>query len=226
MEAILTVAVMAVIVVGIFMTVKSDASPSHKAMLMLIIFVVGVPGGSIAVALAQISPVWGFVAVALVVAFASAILPGLYEGATGKNPFASKGFERSNRGVKVSKEAEETVLKKLGGIKAGEKVTFGRYDRVVMDTKENEALLMTDKIVLYRKYDGKNRKAVWENCELREYPGGKFFDEQLRRGRKGSHTGKKPHKSRRRHGRQGVSSEPQRGREIQGLYAVSHSRRV
>ena len=211
MEAILTVAVMAVIVVGIFMTVKSDASPSHKAMLMLIIFVAGVPGGSIAVALAQISPVWGFVAVALVIAFASAILPGLYEGATGKNPFASKGFERSNRGVKVSKEAEETVLKKPGGIKAGDKVTFGRYDRVVMDTKE---------------FDGKNRKAVWENCELREYPGGKFFDEQLRRGRKGSHTGKKPRKSRRRHGRQGVSSEPQRGREIQGLYAVSHSRRV
>lgn len=161
MEAILTVAVMAVIVVGIFMTVKSDASPSHKAMLMLIILVVGVPGGSIAVALAQISPVWGFVAVALAIAFASAILPGLYEGATGKNPFASKGFERSNRGVKVSKEAEETVLKKLGGIKAGDKVTFGRYDRVVMDTKE---------------FDGKNRKAVWENCELREYPGGKFFD--------------------------------------------------
>ena len=155
MEAILTVAVMAVIVVGIFMTVKSDASPSHKAMLMLIIFVVGVPGGSIAVALAQISPVWGFVAVALAIAFAAAILPGLYEGATGKNPFASKGFERANRGVKVSKEAEETVLKKLGGIKAGDKVTFGRYDRVVMDTKENEALLMTDKIVLYRKYDGK-----------------------------------------------------------------------
>ena len=226
MEAILTVAVMAVIVVGIFMTVKSDASPSHKAMLMLIILVVGVPGGSIAVALAQISPVWGFVAVALVVAFASAILPGLYEGATGKNPFASKGFERANRGVEVSKEADDAVLKKLCGIKAGEKMTFGRYDRVVMDTRENEALLMTDKIVLYRKYDGKNRKAVWENCELREYPGGKFFDEQLRRGRKGSHTGKKPRKSRRRHGRQGVSSEPQRGREIQGLYAVSHSRRV
>ena len=44
MEAILTVAVMAVIVVGIFMAVKSDASPSHKAMLMLIILVVGVPG--------------------------------------------------------------------------------------------------------------------------------------------------------------------------------------
>lgn len=103
MEAILTVAVMAVIVVGIFMTVKSDASPSHKAMLMLIIFVAGVPGGSIAVALAQISPVWGFVPVALVVAFAAAILPGLYEGATVKNHFVSKGFERANRGVKVSK---------------------------------------------------------------------------------------------------------------------------
>lgn len=47
------------------------------------------------------------------------------------------------------------MLKKLCGIKAGEKVTFGRYDRVVMDTRENEALLMTDKIFLYRKYDGK-----------------------------------------------------------------------
>ena len=76
------------------------------------------------------------------------------------------------------------MLKKPGGIKGGDKVTFGRYDRVVMDTKENEALLMTDKIVLYRKYDGKNRKAVWENCELREYPGGKLFDSSFGEGEK------------------------------------------
>ena len=94
MEAILTVAVMAVIVVGIFMTVKSDASPLHKAMLMLIIFVVGVPGGSIAVALAQISPVWGFVAVALVVAFASAILPrGSMKGRRAKIPLPQRDLK-------------------------------------------------------------------------------------------------------------------------------------
>lgn len=57
----------------------------------------------------------------------------------------------------------------------GDDIAFGPYKWVVLDIKEDRALLMTKDIVELRDYHHKTESVTWDNCTLRHYLNGEFL---------------------------------------------------
>lgn len=74
MESIFAFIILAVVAFGVFIVTKSDGSPSEKAMLILIVCVGGVIGGSIIVALIMTSPVLAIIALVFAAIFVGAFV--------------------------------------------------------------------------------------------------------------------------------------------------------
>ena len=58
----------------------------------------------------------------------------------------------------------------------GEKIRFGGYDWLVLDTKVNKALIITEYIIEKRSYHNVYTNITWAECSLRAYLNGEFYD--------------------------------------------------
>lgn len=179
MEAILTVAVMAVIVIGIFMTVKSDASPSHKAMLILVVCAVGVIGGAIVVALIVTSPLF---LVPVAVFICGAVFVALKIGLSGG---------RNKNTVKAGKTAEtlpsasaDEIMSTLSDIKVGELRKFGKYYWKVADIGKDKAMFVADNVILKTEFHKKSMNITWKDCTIRKHLNGQFLKDNFSEGEK------------------------------------------
>ena len=64
---------------------------------------------------------------------------------------------------------------------AWEKIKFGGYDWLVLEEKDDKALLLSEKIIEKRPYSAKREGVTWFECDLRKYLNNVFynsFDEQ------------------------------------------------
>ena len=58
----------------------------------------------------------------------------------------------------------------------GGKIRFGAYDWVVLDRREDRALILTEKIIEKRVYHSQACEITWETCDMRKYLNGEFYD--------------------------------------------------
>lgn len=182
MEAIFAPIILVAIAFGIFVVARSDGSPSEKAMLILIICVGGVIGGAIVVALIMTSPVLAIIALLFAAVFVGAFLQGIFG-----DSLASKKLAKDSRiSQTVSDASAESVLKKFENIGVGDEVDFGKYRWVVIDKNEegNEALLLTNRVVLHMEFHKKKQYSDWEDSTLRKYLNGPFFNNSFGEGEK------------------------------------------
>lgn len=182
METFFSVIILAVIALGIFIVSKSDASASEKAMLMLIVCVVGVIGGAIIVGLIMTSPMMAFMALM----FAAIFLGAFFQGIFGDS-IADKKFAKDSRvSETVSSDSAGSILKTLENINVGDEVNFGKYRWVIIDKNEegNEALFMTKGVVLHMEFHKKKEYSDWEDSTLRKYLNGPFFNNSFGEGEK------------------------------------------
>lgn len=182
MEAIFAPIILVAIAFGIFVVARSDGSPSEKAMLILIICVGGVIGGAIVVALIMTSPVLAIIALLFVAIFVGAFLQSIF----GDSFAANKLAKDSQISQTVSDASAESVLKKFENIDVGDEVDFGKYRWVVIDKNEegNEALLLTNRVVLHMEFHKKKQYSDWEDSTLRKYLNGPFFNNSFGAGEK------------------------------------------
>ncbi len=61
-------------------------------------------------------------------------------------------------------------------MQAGDCVVFGEYGWHVLDVQGGNALLLSDKVLEHRLYNDKHGDTTWENCTLRGYLNGPFYD--------------------------------------------------
>ena len=61
-------------------------------------------------------------------------------------------------------------------VKIGDKIKFGAYKWVVLDIQNDKALIITKEPVILKPYHDQRTEVTWENCTLRQYLNGEFFD--------------------------------------------------
>lgn len=179
MEAIFAVIILFIIAFGILAVARSDASPSHKAMLILVVCAVGVIGGALAAALIITSPIFLVpVAVFICGAVFVALKIGL-SGGSGKNT------------VKAGKTAEtlpsasaDEIIGTLSDIKVGELRKFGKYYWKVADIGKDKAMFVADNVILKTEFHKKSESITWQDCTLRKYLNGPFLKSSFGEGEK------------------------------------------
>lgn len=180
MEAIFAVIILAVVAFGVFIVTKSDAGGLGKAVLILVVCVFGVIGGSLLYALMEVSAVFACVVALLAAAF----IVGLVKGFFG-DFLQNKKFEKKNIVAKeVSKAPEEEILKSLKDIKAGDTVTFGKYRWIAAQTEEDRVMLVTDRVIMKKNLHKTDETVTWEKCSLRKYLNGSFLNNSFGEGEK------------------------------------------
>jgi len=58
----------------------------------------------------------------------------------------------------------------------GDKVTLGNIDWYVLAVESGKALLLSEKVLETRAYHSSNIEITWEDCDLRAYLNGSFYD--------------------------------------------------
>ncbi|MCL2678218.1 MAG: DUF6273 domain-containing protein [Clostridiales bacterium] len=61
-------------------------------------------------------------------------------------------------------------------VKAGDAIQLGGIGWLVLDVKDGRALVISEKIFENQAYHAPSGTITWENCSLREYLNGEFFD--------------------------------------------------
>lgn len=61
-------------------------------------------------------------------------------------------------------------------MKIGDKLVFGEYEWLILDVKEDKALLLTKDIIELRDYHNKAIDITWKDCELRRYLNDEFYN--------------------------------------------------
>ncbi len=61
-------------------------------------------------------------------------------------------------------------------MQVGDKISFGSYDWQVLDIQQDRALLVTECIIEQRSYHDAYVDITWEDCSLRKYLNGEFYD--------------------------------------------------
>ena len=61
-------------------------------------------------------------------------------------------------------------------VKVGDVIPFGGYDWRVLDVKDGKALIISDRTVGTKNYHEVNETVTWENCDLRKYLNGEFYN--------------------------------------------------
>jgi hypothetical protein len=56
------------------------------------------------------------------------------------------------------------------------KIRFGRYEWYVMDKQDDKLLVLTEKVIDRRAYHSQPCEVTWEECDLRKYLNGEFFN--------------------------------------------------
>ena len=139
-------------------------------------------GGAIIVALIMTSPMLAIIALLFVAIFVGAFLQGIFGDSFAANKFAKD----SQISETVSDASAESVLKKFENIGVGDEVDFGKYRWIVIDKNEegNEALLLTNRVVLHMEFHKKKQYSDWEDSTLRKYLNGPFFNNSFGAGEK------------------------------------------
>ncbi|MDR0491555.1 MAG: DUF6273 domain-containing protein [Oscillospiraceae bacterium] len=100
--------------------------------------------------------------------------------ATGSSPSATpSGDSGSPAPMPVADDATpsaETADKPSLQTEAGDIVRFGGYDWQVLEVRDGKALLISDKILTKQKYHSEATGITWEECDLRAYLNGPFYD--------------------------------------------------
>ncbi|MDR0197385.1 MAG: fibronectin type III domain-containing protein [Oscillospiraceae bacterium] len=79
-------------------------------------------------------------------------------------------YNGANSAVKSKKTSGTASVKK------GSTIKFGGYDWKVLDVKDGKALIITDKVIEDRAYNGALTDVTWETCDLRAYLNGEFYN--------------------------------------------------
>ena len=79
------------------------------------------------------------------------------------------GAKSAIKSVKIVKKEAVTSTK------AGDIIKFGKYDWRVLEVKDGKALILSDKIIEHREYHSEYVAITWENCDLRKYLNGEFY---------------------------------------------------
>ena len=66
--------------------------------------------------------------------------------------------------------------KSNGNIAVGDIITFGQYEWRVLDVQDKKALLLSEKLIEKRAYNAEFTGITWEECSLREYLNGEFYN--------------------------------------------------
>ena len=61
-------------------------------------------------------------------------------------------------------------------ITVGQTIQFGNYDWKVLDVQNDKALIITEYVIEYRPYHNELKDITWENCTLRSYLNGTFYN--------------------------------------------------
>lgn len=61
-------------------------------------------------------------------------------------------------------------------MKIGDKLVFGEYEWLILEVKEDKALLLTKDIIELRDYHNKAIDITWKDCELRRYLNDEFYN--------------------------------------------------
>lgn len=61
-------------------------------------------------------------------------------------------------------------------MQVGDKISFASYDWLVLDIKDNTALIITEYIIEQRAYHDAYKDITWADCSLRKYLNGEFYD--------------------------------------------------
>lgn len=61
-------------------------------------------------------------------------------------------------------------------VKAGDIMQFGGYDWLVLDVQDGKALVISSKILSKRQYHALLTDIAWEDCDLRKYLNGEFYN--------------------------------------------------
>ena len=61
-------------------------------------------------------------------------------------------------------------------VSIGDTIQFGSYNWRVLDIENDRALIITENILELRRYQDSNVSITWENCSLRTYLNGSFYD--------------------------------------------------
>lgn len=61
-------------------------------------------------------------------------------------------------------------------MKAGDRITFGKYDWTVLDVQKDKTLIITEHIIEQRPYHDAYTAVTWADCALRKYLNGAFYD--------------------------------------------------
>ncbi|MDR0196869.1 MAG: fibronectin type III domain-containing protein [Oscillospiraceae bacterium] len=80
-------------------------------------------------------------------------------------------YNGANSAVKSKKTSGKATSAKKGDI-----IEFGDYYWKVLDVKDGKALIITNKIITYGWYNGTITEVTWENCDLRAYLNGSFYN--------------------------------------------------
>jgi len=83
--------------------------------------------------------------------------------------------ERLERYI-VKNTAVSVGAKDVKSAEIGDIVRFGEYDWRVLDIKNGSALIITEDIIDQLAYHNTNTGITWENCDLREYLNGGFYN--------------------------------------------------
>ena len=63
----------------------------------------------------------------------------------------------------------------MAELKVGDMIQFGKYDWRVLDVQDGKALLLTDKIIVTRRYRDPQTTVTWAECPLRGYLNNEFY---------------------------------------------------
>jgi len=58
----------------------------------------------------------------------------------------------------------------------GDIIEFGGFDWRVLDVQDGKALILSEYILFTKAYHSSNQEITWEQCDLREYLNGEFYD--------------------------------------------------
>jgi len=72
--------------------------------------------------------------------------------------------------------------------KIGETIQFSNYNWQVLDIKDGQALLISKLVLEERAYHEKDEPITWENCTLRRYLNGEFYNKLSDKNKIAKHT--------------------------------------
>jgi hypothetical protein len=79
-------------------------------------------------------------------------------------------------GQSVATRPSPEPPKQYGGVTVGDIYKFGGYDWRVLDIRDDQALIITDRVIGYQRYHNGAERVKWVNCDLRAWLNDDFYN--------------------------------------------------